>query len=81
MLEIVLHRIIVAIIVGMGVTLAAASIEPPKGPHKPGYSVNPLLAGGGGAVITFGFLMAKSRKTRRKKKIQPPESDDGGKLA
>lgn len=76
MLEILLHRFMIAVIIGCGVTLAAASIEPPTGSRKPGYSVKPVVAGAGGAVIAFGVLMARSRKTRRKKKATPEEKND-----
>lgn len=77
MLEIFLHRFIVAMIVGIGVALGAASLEPPTGAKKQGYSVNPLLAGGSGAMIMFGMLMGRQRKIRRKKKPKGENEDEG----
>lgn len=71
-MEIWLRKIAIAILVGIGVGLASASLDPPTGVRKPGYSINPYMAGGGAWFITIGLLMGR-RKIKRKPK---PRNED-----
>lgn len=59
---------------GVGVGLAAAGIDPPKGVaavHS-GYTFNPYLAGGGAGFMTLSVLMGRVRKKAPKK----PEKEE-----
>ncbi len=73
MLEIWLHRFIVATIIGVGVGLLAAGLDPPI---RGGYRIDALMVGGGGGLIAFGLLAASRRKTIRKKRVKPEGEED-----
>ena len=65
-----------AVLVGIGIGLAAASLEPPAGSMKQGYTVNPYKAGGGATLMILGVAIGR-RRIRRKKKPKDDDEDLG----
>lgn len=73
-MQIWIRKIVISIIVGIGVGLAAASIESPTGTRKLGYTINPYFAGSGAGLIIFGASIGR-RKVKKKPK---PKDDEEG---
>ncbi len=74
MLEVWIRKFVIAMLVGIGVALMAASLTPPL---KGGYKIDPLLAGGGAALAALGQQMAR-RRVKSKKKARRSEDEDLG---
>lgn len=74
MVELWLRRITVSILMGIGVGLAAAGIDPPKGVSAvhSGYTFSPYLSGGGAGLITLGVLVGR----RRNKAVKKPTKEE-----
>ena len=75
-MEIWIRKIVMAIMVGIGIGLAAASLEPPAGSMKQGYSVNPYKAGSAATLMILGVTIGR-RRIRRKKKPKDGDEDLG----
>ncbi len=75
-MEIWIQKIGIVILVSIGVGLFSASLEPPTGPRKPGYSINPYLAGGGAGLITISFLIGGGAVKRKQKPKVEDEKEE-----